>query len=446
MSTQGTVLNVDKVIDEAPLKRFHYELILLCGFIAMLDGFDTQCIAFVAPVLAKEWSVEAGLFGPVFAAGLLGIMAGQFVFGPVSDKFGRRPVILVCMLIFGVLTLATAYIDDLKSLLFLRFLAGIGLGGATPNIIALTSEYAPARARATMITVMFGGFPLGAAIGGLISSKLIPEFGWEAVFLLGGITPLVFFVVVFWRLPESVFHLVDSAAPAKTVAKALNRAAPNVGASEASVFSRSEKVEKKFSLIEIFSEGRAVNTLLLWVAYFVSLLMIYFLMSWLPLVLNNAGHSIARSIVSSVFLNVGGMAGGILLGRFIDKMNPFTVLAIAYGLAGAFILSIGLLGFSTALLMSAVFAAGFFVIGGQTAMNAAAASLYPSRMRSTGVGAALAVGRIGSIVGPMAGGVLLSAQWSTEALFAAAAAPTLVSIVALVALGAIFSANRSRQA
>ncbi len=439
MAAQNENVNVDDAIDSAPLGRFHVELILLCGFIAMLDGFDTQCIAFVAPVLANEWDVAAGLFGPVFAAGLLGIMAGQFLFGPVSDKIGRRPVILICMVIFGALTLATAYAPDLQTLLLLRFVAGIGLGGATPNIIALTSEYAPARARATMITVMFGGFPLGAAIGGLISSQLIPAYGWESVFIFGGLAPLLFFFVVLWRLPESVLHLVDSKAAGRVIARALNRVAPRSGANADSEFTRTEKVENKFSLVEIFSEGRATTTLLLWVAYFVSLLMIYFLMSWLPLVLNNAGHSIARSIVSAVFLNVGGMAGGILLGRFIDKMNPFTVLAVAYALAGGFILSIGLLGFSTALLMAAVFAAGFFVIGGQTAMNAAAASLYPSRMRSTGIGSALAVGRIGSIVGPMLGGVLLNASWSMQALFAAAAVPTVVSVLVLLILRGKFA-------
>ena len=437
MASSESVVNVDAVIDAAPLRGFHIELILLCGFIAMLDGFDTQCIAFVAPVLAKEWSISAGLFGPVFAAGLMGIMAGQFIFGPASDKFGRRPVILVCMIIFGVLTLATAYATDLKTLLFLRFLAGIGLGGATPNIIALTSEYAPARSRATMITVMFGGFPFGAAIGGLISSQLIPVYGWESVFYLGGIAPLVFFFIVVWRLPESVFHLVDSGAAGKKIAKALNRAVPRADAKPEDKFSRNEVVEKKFSLIEIFTDGRAVTTLLLWSAYFVSLLMIYFLMSWLPLVLNNAGHSIGRSIISAVFLNVGGMAGGIILGRFIDKLNPFTVLAIAYSLAGAFIVSIGFLGFSTTLLMGAVFAAGFFVIGGQTAMNAAAASIYPSRMRSTGIGAALAIGRAGSIVGPVVGGMLLEAKWSGQALFTAAATPTLVAVVVLLTLRVI---------
>ena len=427
-------INVGAIIDAAPLSRFHYELIALCGFIAMLDGFDTQCIAFVAPVLAKEWGVSSGLFGPVFAAGLMGIMLGQLVFGPLSDRLGRRPVIIACILLFGTLTLCTALVDELELLLVLRFLAGIGLGGATPNIIALVSEYAPARARATMITVMFGGFPLGAAVGGFLSSMLIPAFGWQAVFYMGGVVPLLFLAIVVWRLPESVCHMVNAGVDELRIAIAIARVAPKAGVTAADIFERTETAEKRLSLVEIFTEGRATRTILLWTSYFASLLMIYFLMSWLPLVLNQAGLSISESIESSVYLNVGGMVGGIVLGRFIDKYNPFVVLAVSYLVAGGFIVSIGFLGSSVVLLMAAIFLAGLFVIGGQTAMNAAAAALYPSRMRSTGVGMALAVGRMGSIVGPVAGGLLLDAQWQGMALFSVAAVPALIAVLAMIVL------------
>lgn len=427
-------VDIADIIDDAPFGKFHVLVMLLCGLIAMLDGFDTQSIAFVAPVIGKSWALKAGTFGPIFAAGLFGLMIGQFFLGPVSDRFGRRLVILLSTLVFGVFTLMTAYASNVPELLTLRLLTGIGLGGAMPNIIALTSEFAPKKLRATMVTIMFGGFPLGAVIGGYISSFLIPAYGWQSVFYLGGIVPLVLLVVLYFTLPESVHHHALSGKHNDKIRKTLARVHPKHAPAQDALFILNEPALSGLSFQHLFLENRATKTLLLWVSYFMSLLMIYFLMLWLPSILTKSGMTLDIGIKSAVFLNLGGMIGGVVIGQCTDRFNPFTVLASGYALAGLCIASIGFVGHSTLLLMCVVFMAGFFVLGAQTAMNAVVTSLYPARIRSTGLGSALAVGRIGSIVGPVAGGILLAAALPVQNIFIACAVPTIIACLALLLL------------
>lgn len=432
-------VDVTRVIDQAPLGRFQIGSVTLCGLIAMLDGFDTQSIAFVAPVLADAWQVAPGLFGPIFAAGLIGILCGQFIAGPLSDRYGRRKVILGCTLLFALLTLATAAATTLNILLLLRFLTGIGLGGATPNIIALTAELSPQRLRATAITVMFAGFPLGAAIGALISSLIIPTFGWHSVFILGGVLPLILLVVLAARLPESVQYLVAAGRPQQEIGALLDRIAPSRPHVAGARYVLREQRLEGFSMLHLFRDGRALKTLLLWITFFMSLLMIYFLMSWLPLALKQAGASITSALTASVFLNLGGAIGGIVLGRLIDRMEAAKVLCVGYAIAG---ISTALIGQVSGqiddqmmVLMSCVFVAGFCTIGGQTATNALTAGIYPTQARATGLGTALAVGRIGSIIGPLIGGLLVTAMVPTEKLFFLSALPAVLACAALLVLG-----------
>ncbi|MBL8271597.1 MFS transporter [Steroidobacter sp.] len=430
----GRPVDVTAVIDAAPLGPAQIGSIVLCGLVAMLDGFDTQSIAFVAPVLANAWQVAPSSFGPIFVAGLVGILCGQFIAGPLADKIGRRKVILGCTLLFAILTLATAKATSLNMLLTLRFLTGIGLGGATPNIIALTAEFSPARLRATAITVMFAGFPLGAAIGALLSTVLIPAFGWQSVFILGGVIPLILLVVLAVRLPESVQFMVAAGRPQQQIGALLDRIAPERARVAGERFVLPEQPEKGFSMLLLFRDGRAMKTLLLWVTFFMSLLMIYFLMSWLPLALQQAGSSITSALTASVFLNLGGAIGGIVLGRLIDRLDAAAVLCVGYVVAGVSTALIGQVDSQVVVLMSCVFVAGFCTIGGQTAMNALTASIYPTQARATGLGTALAVGRIGSIVGPLVGGLLMAAMVSTEKLFLLSALPAVLACAALLVL------------
>lgn len=429
-----TDVNIDDWIDSAPLGRSQVGVAVLCGLIAMLDGFDTQSIAFVATTISKEWDIQAGTFGPVFAAGLLGLMVGQLILGPLADRRGRRGVILFCTLWFGAFTFATAYADSWNTLLGLRFLTGVGLGGAMPNIIALTSEYSPKSIRATLIAVMFGGFPLGAAIGGYVSSFIIPAYGWQSVFFLGGLIPILLLVPLYLYLPESLQHLTRSGGRTSVVQDMAIRLNPGKLLPENPNFVVQQQMSGKNNLLSLFQNGLTNKTLLLWMAYFFSLLMIYFLMSWLPVILNEAGMSLDKALYAAIALNIGGMLGGIALGTQLDRYNPYKVLAIGYLIAGVCIAGIGVSVHSSPLLMCIVFAAGFTVIGGQTAMHYIATHIYPSELRATGIGTALAVGRIGSIVGPVAGGYLISQSIPFAELFRIGSVPALAVAAAILLL------------
>jgi AAHS family 4-hydroxybenzoate transporter-like MFS transporter len=432
------------VIDRVPLSRLQLTAIVLCGIVAMLDGFDTQAIAFVAPVIAREWGIETSAFGPVFGAGLLGLTLGALVCGPAGDRLGRKSMILIATMVFGMFALATPFANSLNTLMMYRFLTGVGLGGAMPNIIALTSEYAPKDKRATLVTVMFCGFPLGAVLGGLISARLISVFGWPGVFYLGGIMPLIVLPVLWFALPESIRLLVARGSDTAKLSLFMRRIDPAGRYEQTSQFVLREDKSATSSIGELFRGGRAVGTCLLWIVFFSNLLILYFLINWLPTVLQQAGVPIERAIIATVVLNAGGIIGGLALGRVIDRRGPFAVLTGAYAAAALFVAAIGVGGLGMiAALMSTIFVAGFFVIGSQFCMNALAAGFYPTAVRSTGVGWALGIGRIGSIVGPVVGGLVISLGWSTEQIFIAAAVPAVAAALGVFLIGQQFG-NRER--
>lgn len=436
MPPHPATVNVTRTIDEAPLGRFQLLVVLLCALVAMLDGFDTQSVSFVAPVIAALWKVPMPAFGAVFAAGLLGLTIGAFVFGPVADRFGRKRVLLACAALFGVFTFATAFAGGLRSLLVLRVLAGIGLGGAMPNIIAITSEYAPRRLRATTVAVMFCGFPLGSTLGGFLAAVMIPRLGWQSVFWVGGLLPVVLVPLLAAILPESIRFLVARGQDPSRVARILARIAPGRRWDPAADrYEIPEPPVAGFSGRHLFTQGRARMTLLLWTAYFANLLVMYFLVNWLPALFKRSGLTMSAAIITAAMLNLGGVLGGVAFGRMIDRMRPYVVLGTAYAFAAVCIAIMATAGTNLNVLLPSVFCAGIGVVGAQIGMNAVSAGVYPTALRSTGVGWALGIGRVGSIVGPTVGAALLAMGWETRSILLAAAAPALVAAVAVYALG-----------
>lgn len=442
--TSGKTINVTEAIDRNRVGRFQILIIALCGFVAVLDGFDTQAIAFVAPVIALQWGIETSSFGSVFGAGLLGLMAGALIFGPIADRVGRKLVIVVSTIVFGVFALLTATAGSIDELLLYRVLTGIGLGGAMPNIIALTSEYAPARLRATLVTIMFCGFPFGAVLGGAIAAQIIPDHGWQSVFVLGGVLPLLLAAVLLPALPESIRFLVARGRQPERAAAIMRRIDRTLAAEAGDSYVVAEQSAAGAPVAQLFAGGRAGVTILLWIVFFMNLLMMYFLINWLPTVLAQAGLPVERAIIATVLLNLGGIIGGLALGRLIDRRGPYRVLASAYLGAAVFTALIGVVDISVGAIMATVFVTGFCIIGAQFGMNALAADYYPTAMRSTGIGWALGIGRIGSVLGPVIGGLLLALDWPTSSLFLAAAMPALISVTAVVLIG--LSAARARSA
>jgi MFS transporter, AAHS family, 4-hydroxybenzoate transporter len=435
--TQGggaSPVDVVEFIDAQPVGGFQLRLLMICAAVLFLDGFDTQSIGYVAPALAKEWGLTKGALGPVFSAGLFGLMIGALLFGPLADRIGRKKIIVFSTLAFGIGTLITAFVQDVNALLAIRFLTGLGLGGAMPNAIALTAEFNPRRRRATMVMIMFCGFSVGAALGGLLAAALIPQFGWRSVFVVGGALPLLLAPLLALRLPESVRFLVLAGRAPARVTEMLGLIGPTTAFAPATRFVVHEPELAGLPVLHLFRNGRTLVTLLLWVVFFMSLLDLFFLSNWLPTVLNDLGASVSAAAAIGSMLQVGGVVGAFALGSIIDRFS-FRALALVY-LIGVFAVgAIGQLGHSVVFVTMAIFAAGFCIVGGQIAANALAAGYYPTAVRATGVGWALGIGRVGSIVGPLVGGLLLTMKWSPAEVFVAAAGAALCAALAAFFLG-----------
>jgi MFS transporter, AAHS family, 4-hydroxybenzoate transporter len=429
-------IDVAAFINDQPVGRLHIRLLLLCAAVLFADGFDTQAIGYVAPELTRGWHLTRGALGPAFSSGLFGLMIGALLLGPVADRIGRKRIIVWSTVAFGVGSVATILAQDLHSLALIRFLTGLGLGGAMPNTVALMAEFSPRRRRATLVMVMFCGFSVGAAAGGLLAAVLIPHFGWKSVFVIGGVAPLLLAPILARALPESIRFLAADGRENERVARLMKLLAPTAQLPANARFVVSEQGHARMPVAELFAAGGTGTTLLIWVVFFMSLLDLYLLSNWLPTLLNELGASISVAAAIGALLQVGGFIGALTLGNFIDRFS-FRALAVTYLLASFAIIAIGFSGHSIALAAVAIACAGFCIVGGQTASNALAATYYPTRVRSTGVGWALGIGRIGSIIGPLAGGVILARNAGVEMLFISAAVPALLACVASFALSRI---------
>jgi AAHS family 4-hydroxybenzoate transporter-like MFS transporter len=419
---------IERFIDERRIGGLQMRVFVLCGLAVFAEGYDAQAIGFVAPVIAKEWRLLPGALGPTFAAGVAGLALGAILIAPLADRLGRRPILLASSLACGLMTLATAFASGLTPLLALRLLTGLGLGGAMANAISLTAEYSPAKRRGAAVAIMFCGFALGSAAAGAAAARLIDVFSWRSVFVAGGVgTLLVTGVLAIW-LPESLRFLALKGQQSRMI-----RLMPELAASAPSPPSR-EPPQPGFAAL--FANGRARMTLLLWGVFFANLLDLYFLINWLPTTINAAGLSIRFAIAAATMLQLGGICGALTLGPLMDRFGPYIVLPLANLGTAICIVAIGLAGASAPLTLLGAFGAGVGVIGCQNCSHALAASLYSTPMRARGIGAAHAVGRLGSIAGPLIGGVMLAANIDVRALMIVSALPMIVAAVCMVGLGA----------
>jgi AAHS family 4-hydroxybenzoate transporter-like MFS transporter len=427
---EATNLHLLKILDESKLGLFQIIVMIICFAIVAFDGFDTQSIAFVAPALRESWSISPALFGPLFGAGLLGTLVGSIVFGSVADRFGRKPMLMLSTALFGIMTLMCATATSIEQLGLYRFIAGLGLGGAIPNVIALISEYSPKRVRATVIVITFAGFPIGAVIGGMASARIIPAFGWESVFIAGGVLPLLLMPVIALWIPESARYLgmQQDQRQKQKLQKILTRIVPELAAGELDQISMPEARSKSIPLKNLFTHGRAAWTMLLWLLTFTTLLLGYFLVNWTPLLLVDAGLDHHQAIMGVVALNLGGIIGGIIIGRISDKGGPFLALAVAFFIGAIFVGTVGLMIQSTAgVLLALIFFVGVCVFGAQLNLSAVSANYYPIYMRSTGIGWNMGIGRFGSVVGPTIGGALIAFGLARGQLFLSAMVPAVIA-------------------
>lgn len=432
-------------MDRSKLAPLQILTFVLCFLILASDGFDVASVGYVAPLLKKAWTLNAAQLGPIFGAGLLGLCLGSFVFGPLADRIGRKRVIIISLLLFGLCSIACAYAPSATWLIALRFATGAGLGGALPTALTLSAEFSPTRNRSLLVTMMLSGFPLGLAFGGVVAAHLIPSFGWQGVFVFGGVFPLCLLPLVLLWLPESLKFMAGKPRYANEARRVVERLTGNADAAYQeitagdTVAAQGVPAGPRTKPVEIlFSRHYRTGTMLLWLCFFCTLWVYYQLSSWLPTVMTDAGIDVSRAALVAMMMPLGGAFGGFINAYLMDRMNPYLVLTGSFIVAA---LSIALIGFSISepdFLFLVIFIAGVGLAGAQTGINVLAASFYTTQARATGVSWALAVGRIGSIIGAMTGGLLLASVHSVGTAFIIFAVPTVLAGVAIYTVGKLY--------
>ncbi len=433
--TTSTV-NVNAVIDQAKFTPFHWSILLWCLLIIIFDGYDLVIYGVVLPLLMQEWSLTSVQAGMLASTALCGMMFGAMLFGALADKIGRKNVILICVTFFSGFTFLGAFASNPFEFGILRFLAGLGIGGVMPNLVALTSEYAPKRIRSTLVGTMFSGYAIGGILSALIGSYLVESQGWQIMFLIAGI-PLILLPVIWKFLPESLTFLVKTG-KTDQAHSIIQKISPeqSIGNNTRLVLNE-DNVPTGSSVKGLFQQGRAFNTLMFWVLFFMCLLMVYALSSWLPKLMLAAGYSLGKSILFLFALNVGAMIGSIGGGILSDK---FHLKPVIMGMLMAGVVALIGLGFNSPayVLYGLVTVAGAATIGTSILLYSYVAQYYPLSVRSTGIGCASGVGRIGAIVGPILTGLLLTLNLPHTMNF------VMISIPAIVAICAILSLKRHK--
>jgi AAHS family 4-hydroxybenzoate transporter-like MFS transporter len=431
---QHAALSLTALVDDVPLGAYQLLIFSLCALIAMLDGFDTQAIGFVAPAIAAALHVPITDFGPIFAAGLLGGLFGALIFGLLADRLGRKPILGLTVTVFAAGSLLTVGSSSAFELMACRFLTGLGLGGAMPSIISITAEYAPRRLRATLVTAMFCGFPLGAVVGAIGVTRLLPLYGWRVVFILGGALPLILLPLVIAAMPESIRWLAANGR-SQMIGRILARMARADLWDGRAHFD--EPTPNRSNVTGLFAAGRAAGTVLLWITFFLSLLLVYLLVSWIPTLAQQTGREAGVGTLAAAALNLGGILGSVCLGRLIDRFGPFSVVGLAYLLGSAVVVAIGVGTQLSATIYWFAALVGFFCIGAQLCVVAIASGFYPVALRGTGVGWSMGIGRIGAIAGPLVGGWMIGGPADHHMLFSVLALTSLVAGSMVLVMGRV---------
>ncbi len=432
-------VDIHHLSDHAKFNGFHGIVLFWCALIIIFDGYDLAVAGIALPSIMKEMGVTPATAGYMVSSALFGMMFGAIFLGTIADKIGRRWAIVICIVLFSAFTAAAGLTTDPVSFSITRFLAGLGIGGVMPNVVAQMTEYSPRKMRSTLVAVMFSGYSLGGMLAAGVGIYMLPAFGWQSMFFAAGI-PLLLLPVILYLLPESVGFLVRQGRheQARSILARVD-ASRSVTANDELVLHDTKG--RSASVVELFREGRLLRTLCLWVAFFCCLLMVYALSSWLPKLMAQAGYSLGSSLSFLLALNFGGMAGAILGGWLGDRFNLYKVMV---GFFAAAAVSISLLGFksSTEMLYLLIFIAGATTIGTQILLYAGTAQFYGMSIRSTGLGWASGIGRNGAIVGPLLGGALMTAQLPLQLNFMVFAIPGAIAALAML----VFSLLQKRPA
>jgi AAHS family 4-hydroxybenzoate transporter-like MFS transporter len=441
---QGATRTIDILdfINQRKVSRYQILIFVLCFVIMCLDGYDTVVVGYIAPMLAKQWGLAKPQLAPMFGAGLFGLTLGSFLFGPLADKYGRKTILIVSITFFGIASLLSALATDLTTLTWLRFITGLGLGGAMPNTYTMAAEFSPDRLRSRLVAPVGCGIAGGGAIGGLFASTVIGHWGWQGMLVLGGILPLLLVPFLLIWLPESIRYQVQKDVAPEKIAATLNKIDPTARLDGAR-FTLPSRLHESVPIKALFEKNYGGGTILLWITAFMALLVIYFLGNWLPILIHDAGVPIERASLMTAIYLTGNSLGAIVLGFFMDRFNPQYVLAIAFAIATVSLASFGFVATTPVIAYLALLGTGIGTGGTMTGTNVLSTGFYPTLNRATGTAWTLAMGRVGSVVGSLIGGLLIAAKWGTEGIFLAIAVPVFLGGLSMCGL-AIYRAHHPR--
>jgi len=439
-SIAGSGIDLGKLIDETPVSRFQIGVIALCALGAFLDGYDIQAIGLAAPSLSNDLDIPAASLGPAFASALVGMAIGSVALGPLADRFGRRPMMIALMLLIGTTSLGTATAVNIWELVSWRFLTGLGLGALVPVATSLTAEYAPRHRRTALITLMVCCISLGSLTSSILAPAIDSHFGWRGIFVVGGVLPIVMALIYWVFLPESLRRLVERNPADPRIALQLGRI---VGGQIADIRVAAQPATGRSSFAQLYSRTYMPRTLLLWAIWSLNLFVNFSLANWLPTLLKSSGWNHADALRAVALMAIGGLMGGILLSWLADKARIVAPLITAYLVASA-----ALIGFT--LLPSSywgylIVIAGFGAFGAQLTIGALAAAFYPFEIRATGLGWASGVGRLGSIVGPLALGVMLGRGLGPATVLTILTVPMFICAACVTLLPRFLEAARQQQ-
>lgn len=409
------VFNVQEFVDRQPLRPIHYLMLAICGIAMFIDGFDVFVVGRIAPAIARGLGEQPAAMQLVALLQQIGLAIGAFAATPLADRYGRKRMLMISSLIFGVLTLATALATSLTQLAILRGIAGVFLAGGLPMAVALIAEGTPRRHRGTFIALSFALYSTGSAASGAIAAWMIDDYGWQSAFWIGGVLPLLSVPLLLWVLPESLQFLVSRNASDRRVPAILRRIDPGVvlDGTETFVAGDGSRGAGKARPTDIFRDGRAVTTILIWLACVLSMGNIALMAFWLPTFFQEmAGIPIQRFAVYAMIGFGGGLVGTLVMGWLMDRFRPSLVLPLFYFGLSAAIFGFGMVPFEAAAFLAVMIAFNLFQTGGQTGLNTLMTQIYPASMRSTGIGWAGGAGRIGGIILPLFGGFAVGAHFS----------------------------------
>jgi MFS transporter, AAHS family, 4-hydroxybenzoate transporter len=440
----ATAVGVQDLIDNSAFGSFQRLVVAICFATAVVDGIDNQMIGFSSTAIAATLHIPLSAFGAIFSAGTIGGLIGAALLGTLADRIGRKKALLICTILFATLTMATPLARSTSELFALRLVAGLGLGGAMPGFITLVSEYSPTPRRAFAIGLLWCGYPVGGLAGGLIGSQLIPLYGWQAMFFLGGGLAFIAAALQLRMLPESLHYLVRQNGTQERIKRIAERLAPAVDFTNVEFQqARAQPKQNRTGVLDIFSEGRGPSTILLWICMFCTFLITNFFVLWAPALLKSTGFAISTVALMIAFHNFAAIPGQVGSGYLLDRISPFRLLPVGLGISALFTVGLSLWLHETPFVATAIVAIGLLQGGGVAGTLYVVTASYPPAIRSTGVGWATGIGRSGQIVGALLVGNLVGKGVSPNSIFLGMSAPFLIAIGCLLVLGIIYSSRAS---